>query len=360
MNEPLQDRYSENVGISDRELIAQTLEDFFERTKHRARAYGNQFVGLWNAIEASTVGGKKFRPTMLVTAYRALGGNEPRGAAEVGLAFELLHTSLILHDDVIDKDFMRRGQPNLAAQYRDRWQATGLPRNEAEHRGFSVAVIAGDLALSFAYRQIERSGADAATRDRLYELMDEALFASAAGELLDIDYTGSIQLPSVENILNMARLKTAVYSFEGPLQAAAVLAQATHAVVDSIGEFGKEVGTAYQIRDDLLGVFGDTTLTGKSNSNDLREGKGTVLLAHAATTELWHEIAPLIGRTDMSDAQIDRVRDVLDESGARVFAENLLEQHISRARAVLEREHFTPALREVLEPLINDTLNRAA
>lgn len=344
---------------SDRQKeIDRVLQEFFDRTKARARPYGHQYVTLWQNIEANTVGGKRFRPKVLVAVYESLGGQDITTAATIGSAFELLHTALILHDDVIDRDFMRRNQPNLAAKYRDRWQATGVPKADAEHRGMSVAVIAGDLALSFAYRFIDQSGVVGQTRDRLLELMDESLFSSAAGELLDIDYTGSIKLPSVENILTMARLKTAVYSFEGPLQAGAVLAGASDEIVDSLGEFGKEIGTAYQIRDDLLGVFGDSEETGKSNRNDLREGKGTVLVAHAAESQLWDRIAPLLGRQDLTDAQAGDIKDSLEESGAREFAEDLLEQHTARAREILSAPHMPEPLRAEFEPLIETMVRR--
>lgn len=341
------------------QLINEVLADFFEKTKARARPYGHQYVTLWQTIEANTMGGKRFRPLILMGAYEALGGTDLRAAAQVGAAFELLHTALIVHDDVIDRDFVRRGQPNIAASYRDRWQATGVSRPDAEHRGISVAVIAGDLALSFAHRLIDTSGATGDTREKLLELMDESLFASAAGELLDIDYTGSIRVPSVENILSMARLKTAVYSFEGPLQAGAVLAGADEIVVTSLGEFGKEIGTAYQIRDDLLGVFGDANETGKSNSNDLREGKGTVIVAHAAETQLWEKIAPFLGRSDMTEAQAGNVREMLEQSGAREFAERLLDEHTERALQTLAEPHVPSAVRAEFEPLVTKMINRS-
>ncbi len=340
------------------ELINQVLTDFFSRTKERARPYGHQYVTLWQNIEANTTGGKRFRPQVLLAAYEALGGSDLISAANVGAAFELLHTALIVHDDVIDRDFVRRGQPNLAAMYRDRWQATGISKSDAEHRGMSVAVIAGDLALSFAYRLIDQSGVTGPTRDRLLELMDESLFASAAGELLDIDYTGSIKLPSVENVLSMARLKTAVYSFEGPLMAGAVLAGADENVISTLGEFGKEVGTAYQIRDDLLGVFGNTSETGKSNSNDLREGKGTVIVAHAAQSQLWEHIAPFLGRPDITEAQVTDLRDMLEKSGAKEFAESLLEKHTTRARELLSEPQIPESIRDEFQPFIATLTSR--
>jgi geranylgeranyl diphosphate synthase type II len=165
------------------------LARFFSLAKKRAEPLGREYVELWNELEANTVGGKRFRPRMVFAAYQSLGGQDAEAAAYVAAAFELLHTALILHDDVIDHDFVRRGAPNISGAYRDRARAAGASEADAEHRGISAAVIAGDLALFNAYRLIDRSGVDDATRERLLEVMDDALFASAAGELIDVDFS---------------------------------------------------------------------------------------------------------------------------------------------------------------------------
>ncbi len=165
------------------------------------------------------MGGKRFRPRMVLTAYESLGGTDTQAAAYIGAAFELLHTALIVHDDVIDHDFTRRGAPNISGTYRDRAAAAGSSEKVAEHSGISAAVIAGDLALFNSYRLIDRSGVSDVVRARLLEVMDDALFASAAGELIDVDFSIAPDMPRVDDILIMERLKTAVYSFECPLQA---------------------------------------------------------------------------------------------------------------------------------------------
>lgn len=349
-------------GATRYRAVVDALEEFFDASGARAVAYGPQYVELWRELRRNTTGGKLFRPRMVIAAFDGLSGGDDVDAAGavpwVGAAFELLHTALIVHDDVIDRDFVRRGQPNLSGTYRDRARAAGVSEHEAEHRGISAAVVAGDLALFYAYRLIERSGVDGAKRARLLDLMDEALFASAAGELLDLDYSGAISIPTVESILSMARLKTAVYSFEVPLKAGAVLAGASESVVESMGDFGREVGTAYQIVDDLLGVFGDTQETGKSNTSDLREGKRTVLVAHAAATTVWAEMAPLFGSPSMSEADAQALRGKLEQSGARDYAKDLLAQHVERARAVLARPDIPDALRLQLEPVVDIVLRR--
>lgn len=334
------------------------LERFFSLAKRRAEALAPEYLELWRALEANTVGGKRFRPRMVFASYVALGGTDLEAAANVGAAFELLHTALIVHDDVIDRDFVRRGAPNIAGLYRDRGLAVGATDAVAEHRGLSASVIAGDLALFNSYRLIDRSGVADDVRAKLLDLMDEALFASAAGELIDVDFATAGGMPRVDDILTMERLKTAVYSFEGPLQAGAVLAGAPDATVATLGDAGRELGIAYQLVDDLLGVFGLEEETGKTTIGDLREGKRTVLISYATSTAEWESISPLVGKPDLTDAEAQRVRDVLVSSGAKSFAEGLARYYANRALARLVEPHVPPALRAELHPLADAVLSR--
>jgi geranylgeranyl diphosphate synthase type II len=295
---------------------------------------------------------------MVFCAYEALGGRDMAAAAYIGAAFELLHTALIVHDDVIDHDFIRRGVPNISGSYRDRALAGGAGDRAAEHRGISAAVIAGDLALFNAYRLIDRSGVGDVTRSRLVEVMDDALFASAAGELIDVDFSHLAAMPRVDDILTMERLKTAVYSFECPLQAGAILAGAPDDVVQTLADFGREIGVAYQIVDDLLGVFGLEAETGKSTIGDLREGKRTVLISYVTSTREWAEIEPLVGKQDLTEEEADRVRDVLESCGARSFAEGLARYYGNRALSRLAEPHIPEALRTELRPVAEAVLGR--
>jgi geranylgeranyl diphosphate synthase, type II len=334
------------------------LARFFSLAKNRAAAFGPQYVTLWETLENNTVGGKRFRPRMVMCAYESLGGGDLEAAANVGAAFELLHTALIVHDDVIDHDFTRRGLPNIAGTYRERATAGGASARVAEHSGISAAVIAGDLALFNSYRLIDRSGASDQMRARLLEVMDDALFASAAGELIDVDFQISTEVPRVDDILTMERYKTAVYSFECPLQAGAILAGASEDVITTLGDFGREIGIAYQIVDDLLGIFGLEEETGKTTMGDLREGKRTVLIAYATSTREWSKVSPLFGDPDLTEAQAQSLRDVLIECGARSFAEGLARYYANRALARLAEPHIPAALRAELHPVADTVLGR--
>ncbi len=188
--------------------------------------------------------------------------------------------------------------------------------------------------------------------------MDEALFASAAGELIDVDFSTTTDVPRVHDVVTMERFKTAVYSFECPLQAGAVLAGASESAVMVLGQFGREIGIAYQIVDDLLGVFGTEAETGKTTIGDLREGKRTVLIAYATSTKVWPLIENLVGKPDLDDDEAEFIRDVLTTSGTRGFTEGLARNYSNEALAHLRSSEIPAALRNELEPLAVDVLSR--
>lgn len=348
------------VAVSERRQkhVERVLAAFFSDSHYRAEALGAPYARLWETLERNASGGKRFRPRMVMAAYEAFGGTDLDAAAHVGAAFELLHTALIVHDDVIDRDFVRRGGPNVSGRYRDIATTAGIPLPVAEHRGMSVAIIAGDLALFNSYRLIDRSGVDGLLRTRLHDILDEAMFVSAAGELYDVDFSIRSEPPTVDEIVEMERLKTAGYTFEGPLAAGSVLAGASPAAVDALAEFGRHIGIAYQIVDDLLGVFGDESDTGKTTLGDLREGKRTVLLAHATAQPEWATVSGLFGRPDLTETDAARIRSVLESAGSRRFAEALARDFANRAWEALVSEALPDAVREEFGPIVATVLGR--
>ncbi|MFI5085818.1 MAG: polyprenyl synthetase family protein [Actinomycetales bacterium] len=338
--------------------VEEVLEDFFVASSTRGRDLTPRFAGLWDALRTTTAGGKRLRPRLVFTAWHGLGGADSTAAARVGAAFEVLHTALIVHDDVVDRDFTRRGKPNVSGLYLGQALAAGLPRPEAEHRAMSVGVVAGDVALLNAYRLLDRTDVAASVRSTLLDLLDEAVHASAAGELLDIEYSISAAGLQAQDVISMERLKTSVYSFEAPLKAGAVLAGADADIIAGLGDVGRNMGIAYQIVDDLLGVFGDEAGTGKSTLGDVREGKLTVLMSHASTRPQWPAIATHLGDPDLSEEQADQVRALLTEAGSRAYAEQLALSYAECAQERLLGADIPRTLSHGLERMLSAVLDR--
>lgn len=303
--------------------------------RRRAAAIDAHHALLWEALCAATEGGKRFRPALVVATHDALGGGASDAAAEVGAAVELLHTAFVIHDDVIDDDHVRRGRPNVSGTFRALAGIDGADPEVAAGYGLAAAILAGDLALAAAVRTVALSGAPAPVVERLLDLFDTALHRTSSGELADVRHSLDLAPATLAQSLEMEAQKTSAYSFALPLQAGAVLAGADEETTSRLGEAGRAMGIAFQLADDLIGVFGDPARSGKSATCDLRTRKQTPLLVHARTTSAWPRISGYVGR-DLSDAELDEARALLVESGSRRFVEDLAEQHLGQARTVLD------------------------
>jgi len=319
----------------------------------RAAAAGPAQTELWAALCRATEGGKRFRPALVTAAHEALGGRQTEAAATIGAAVELLHTAFVVHDDVIDGDDVRRGRLNVSGTFEAEALASGAVADRARHFGRTAGILAGDLALTAAIRAVATCGAPAATVGKLLDLFDEVLHATAAGELADVrlalDGIDGAPAPLAE-VLRMEEQKTSVYSFQLPLQAGAILAGADASLVERLGIAGRMLGLAFQLADDLLGLYGDPAETGKSTVSDLREGKQTSLVAHARGTELADEVTSLLGR-DLTVSEADRARALLEQSGSRSFVERLALDYARTAEQALEELGMPASFRSSLSAL---------
>ena len=165
----------------------------------------------------------------------------------------------------------------------------------------------------------------------MLDLVDHALTQTASGELADVRYSTHGPVPSLADVLSTEERKTAVYSFALPMQLGAVLADADEDRVDALADVGRHLGLAFQLRDDLLGVFGDEQVTGKSATSDLREGKCTALIVHASRTPQWAVIEPHWGDRGLSPGAAAAVRQALEEAGSRAFVEALVSDYAAAA-----------------------------
>ncbi len=339
---------------------AGVLDDVLAAGRTRAARYGADHAALWEALCDASQGGKRFRPDLVVAAHDALGGRLAEAASTVGAAVELLHTAFVIHDDVIDGDDVRRGRLNVGGTFTARATAAGAPAHDAAHYGATAGVLAGDLALAGAVRAVATCAAPSGTVHRLLDLFDAALHATAAGELADVRLSLGVGGAELREVLRMEQLKTSAYSFQLPLQAGAILAGVSADVVARLGEAGRLLGIAFQLHDDLIGIFGDPAATGKSVLSDLREGKQTVLVAHARTTAAWPRLATLVGRRDLTEAQAAEARTLLVECGSRRFVEEVAEDHLGHALALLDVLGMPTSLLTTVVHLTADSARTAA
>lgn len=336
------------------------LSAFFDSRRHQAQGFGVQYPNLWDAARRACDGGKRFRPMLVIHTHNELGGTNHAAALDVAAAFELLHTAFLIHDDLIDHDLLRRGIPNLAGGEADRARAAGLDDTLSRQWGEASAILAGDLLIHFAQSMLARVDVPSRARNSLLDLLDDSMFVTAAGELADVALSAGLAPADLPQVLKMIAHKTANYSFSGPLKAGAILAGADSHVLEVLHEYGDLVGTAFQLRDDLLGVFGDESITGKSNLNDLRENKITPLIAFARTTRSWASVSHLMGQPELNKDDGELLRGMLELCGARAYVEDLIAAYAGDACGLIAAADLPDGLRKGLISVAHTSTERAA
>lgn len=301
----------------------------------RAHRLGSGFGALGEALARAARGGKRFRPALVAASFQSFGGDVSTtpGVYPVAAAFELLHTAFVVHDDVIDHDIERRGVPNVAGEFRARARERGADAEGAALLGDAAGILAGDLLLHEALRLVAFADVDPVARERLYALVDEAVYVSAAGELADVENSISPPDATPENAFDTAFNKTAVYSFRAPLQAGAVLAGASDSAMDVLAVAGGRLGLAFQLVDDLIGAFGTSAQAGRETGGDLRESKRTPLVALASQTPTWDRVSDALAMAHTGPVAVREAQVALEASGAPVRLRAFIEQALDEVRA---------------------------
>jgi len=341
-------------------VTAASFDDFLVTGSDRARALGGEVAALWDALVEAADGGARMRPALVRIAHDALGGADPVAVDAVAAAVELLHQAFLMHDDVIDHDVVRRGRLNVAGSFLARAVADEAPPAQGAAYASAAGILAGDLVLVGAYRQLARARTDGHTAARLLDLFDATVLETAAGELEDVRAALGVDELTEPDVLQTAERKTAAYSFSLPLRAGALLAGAADDTLRTLDRLGRSLGVAFQLRDDLLGVFGDEETIGKSTLSDLREGKVTALVLHARRTPLWDELAPFVGNPHLTPAGAERARALLVRSGALGHVQWLVARHVAAARRHADRLGLLDALDDWLSVFAAAGAGRAA
>lgn len=359
---PLPPSVISQVSIDEaRLLVNDYLSGYFVEKISSATSLHPSYARLWEYTYALfSAGGKRVRPYMTLLSYQAAGGTRPLiDIVPAASAQEILHLSLLVHDDIIDRDTVRYGVANVAGQYRESYAGT-LKKEDVEHYANAAAILAGDLLLSGAYELTSRLKLPADGVVQATQTLSSAVFAVAGGELLDTESAFSGTPANAESI---AAHKTASYSFIGPLVMGAQLAKAPEEYIENLTTFGLNLGIAFQLQDDVLGVFGDASITGKTTIGDIREGKRTYLTEQfyrLATSEQKEAFKLLYGKRTITEPEANTVRALLQDSGARQASEERILAFSVRAREALAKLPLEQAYHDAFENLINLSTRRAA
>ncbi|WP_147105434.1 polyprenyl synthetase family protein [Nesterenkonia populi] len=302
---------------------------------------------LAESLLALTSGGKKLRPVLAWIGWRAASGDAahpPQPLIELGVALELFQAAALVHDDVIDRSSTRRGQPSAHVRFAQLHTNRGYA-GSAPHFGTSGAILTGDLSLSWASEAFdgahESAGSPtAAARGAFRRMHTEVITGQYLDVLSEVASAPENEEQAVKQARNVLRHKAAKYSTEYPIALGCALAGGSDELLRTLSEAALPLGEAFQLRDDLLGVFGDPKVTGKPVGDDLREGKRTELIAyglHRSSAAEAQRLEAMLGDPELTEHDVAEARDILAASGAMTLVEDEITRLTDQSAGVARR-----------------------
>jgi len=306
--------------------------------------------------------GKRIRGALVELGYLASGGTDKEAIVDASLFVEIGHTGLLIHDDIQDRDELRRGMPSVHSVFAKKI-SEDVAGSDAGHLGMSLALNVG---ISAYFWSLERLAGSNFSPDRV--LSAAALYAKyiqrvSYGQALDVINVLSIEKNEKE-LINILKYKSAEYTCVLPLLVGAVLAgEQSKKQMKLLEKYGLALGWAFQIQDDLLGTFGDQSKTGKSNSSDIREGKVTLLVLHLlkhGSEKQKRTLRAILGNIDASEEEVEKARAVLVSSGAREYVEKLAEKYVKESAFLAKKITQEKYLQNVLVSLAHLMVERTS
>jgi geranylgeranyl diphosphate synthase, type I len=333
----------------------------------RTRAFAQLGADLVPVTDAARTlvldGGKRLRPIFAYWGWRTVHGEDEddRGLITAAASLELLHACALVHDDVMDSSATRRGRPSAHAAFARLHRDSGWS-GDPEVFGTSAAIVLGDILLSWADALFSSAAVEGAAATRARQVYDEMRQLVMAGQYLDV-LTQARGRYSADEALRVIEFKTSKYTVEGPLHLGAAVAGATDEVFAVLSQYGLALGEAFQLRDDVLGVFGDPSVTGKPAGDDLREGKHTLLTAlamEAADAEQAAALRAGLGDRTLDEARVAKLREVILATGALEQVEKRIAAGTEQARAALDSAAVSEQAQAALDALAVAATDRRA
>lgn len=312
--------------------------------------------------DISVRGGKRLRAAFVHYAYQMLAGTDTSHSLELAAIIELIHAYLLVEDDFMDVSATRRGGPT-AHEIIKKFHVDNRLKNDSTHFGDSIAVNIGLAGSHMAMQWLAELDIPAETKVALAQNLNRMLVVTAHGQINDV-FNESLLEVTEQDVINVLLWKTSAYTYENPLHSGAILAGASDEDLESLSRFAHWGGLAFQIKDDILGTFGEVDETGKSNMDDIREGKMTLLSVKAlekaspAEREL---LLSELGNRILTDQMYNDVKEIMVSTGALEYSENIAKEYTERAKQELEqgrREHWVEEYYNFLVGISDFVINR--
>jgi geranylgeranyl diphosphate synthase type I len=332
--------------------ITQVIDEFVELNSQQLLDISPEFLPIKNELLAFLHGGKRLRPAFAAAGYQVTGNPISKSAIKAFAALEFIQASALIHDDLMDDSAERRGRTTVHNVFAKLHTESGW-QGDSKQYGDSAALLLGNLCLVWADQLFFESGHDSADLLRAKPVFDDLRVEVMAGQYLDL-LEQARQTAAVHEIKTIVLHKTAKYTVERPLHLGATMASATKAQLQVLSDYGLAIGEAFQYRDDLLGTFGDSSVTGKPVGGDIREGKRTLLVAllhEKANPQDWAEFNSVLGNQQASDTQINRATEILTDYKISDDVEITINELLEKAMTATSSVEISDATRNELEAL---------
>jgi geranylgeranyl diphosphate synthase type I len=348
--------------LEHRDKVNLELEAYFKKkivAYEGISEFASKFIR--DLAEFTLRGGKRLRPALMYHAYKLFGGENDEELIKISCFLELLQSYLLIHDDIMDRSSLRRGRATIHKIYEKFSEEQSL--QDDEHFGCSMAILSGDLASHLALEIVTDADFPHENLTRLNNLVSHEISKTYFGQIHDILLTYNYPKNYKEDdVLKMEYYKTGIYTFRLPLLSGAILAGAEEEDFDKIHKYAAPCGVAFQIRDDILGVFGKSKKTGQETKSDLIEGKKTLLVTEAYKNcdDAQRVILDdYIGKKDLTNAEADELRQVFKDTGALDYANQKCEELIGEAReALVQLDHEVTEAYDFLNGILDFLLKR--
>lgn len=330
--------------------IDQALAESLQEMSCKFSDASTKLAPLVGAFIEGCEGGKRIRGALVKLGYALTDAPYTPEILKAAVALELFQTAILAHDDIIDKSPLRRGKPSMH-------YALG-----GDHRGISHTICLGDVGFFWAFKLIAESRFPCERKNRAISSFAQTTFETGVGEILDVELPYLSNGNNPQDVLSISELKTARYTVTGPLHLGAILGGEDDEYLSRLTDFGKNLGIAFQIQDDILGVFGKQEITGKVTRSDIEEGKSTLLSIHAYThaSDLQRSVLGAIygGGEPVLTAHIESVQQIFLETGALDYARAQARYYTDQARKIIPDLSEDPEQTRLLEQLATYLVER--
>ncbi len=306
-------------------LVEQELSQILEQWQQEFTATSDNLTHLAEAFIDSSTGGKYLRAGLVRLGYKLQSGQDNPEVLKSAVAIEIFQTAILAHDDIIDKSLTRRGRPTLYRQL------------GGDHYAISQAICLGDGGLFLGCKLIADSDFPEGYKNKAVSIFCQMMISTVYGEMLDVELP-RLKVKTESDVLTIHRLKTAYYTIVYPLSIGATLAGGDDQLLQKLQLFGENLGIAFQIQDDILGVFGDEKTLGKSVTSDIEEGKNTTLITTAlekANDQQKELLTSLYGNGPVTTEQLEQIKKVFEDTGALDYSRQLAVQYVNQAKQVI-------------------------